>query len=120
MIDVNPTRCIRSAEELSGTRRILLQQADILTGVCSYLRSDSDQAMHSIAEKLERYISDIEWESRASETISLMLEKIAEEYLRTERDTLDYGEQIYIAPVTYGTLFLGDVTVKAKEHFEEY
>ncbi|MBR3200975.1 MAG: hypothetical protein IKG17_06530 [Mogibacterium sp.] len=120
MIDVNPNRCIRSAEELSGTRRVLLQQADIVTEVCSYLRSDPDEAMHSIAEKLERYVSDIEWESRVSESMSLMLEKVAEEYLRTERDSLEYGDQIYIAPVTYGTIFLGDVTVKAKEHFEEY
>ena len=120
MIDVNPTRCIRSAEELSGTRRVLLQQADILTGVCSYLRSDPDEAMHSIAEKLEGYISDIEWESRVSETMSLMLEKVAEEYIRTERDAIEYGDQVYAAPVTYGPIFFGNVAVKAKEHFEEY
>lgn len=120
MIDVNPTRCMRSAEELSGTRRALLQQADILAGVCSNLRSNSDQSMQSIAEKLERYISDIEREGRISETISLMLGKIAESYMRTERDTIEYGEQIYIAPVTFGTLILGNVAVKTKEYFEEY
>ena len=120
MIDINPNRIIRSAEELSGTRRTLLTQADILMGVCSTLRSNSDESMNNIAERLERYVADIERESRISETISLMLEKVAEEYLRTERDAIDYGEQIYIAPVTFETFILGDVTVKAKEHFEEY
>lgn len=120
MIDINPYRCISSAEDLSGTRRVLLQQADILTGVCGSLRANEDPSMNSIAERLEGYISDIERESRVSETMSLMLEKIAESFLRTERDAIEYGEQIYIAPVTYGTIILGDVTVKAKEHFEEY
>ena len=120
MIDINPTRCIRSAEELSGTRRVLLQQADIIAGVCGNLRSSPDESMQTIAEKLERYMSDIERESRISDTLSLMLEKIAETYIRTEKDAVEYGDQIYIAPVTYGTVFFGDVTVKAKEHFEEY
>ena len=120
MIDVSPNICIRVAEELSETRRALLLQADVLTGVCGSLRGSTDESMHIIAEQIERYISDIEREGRVSETISLMLGKISESYLRTERASQDYIDQVYIAPVIYGTVVLGDVTMRAKELFEDY
>ena len=120
MIDIDPTRCMRTAEELSGTRRALLQQADVLSGVCGSLRSSTDESMHEIARTIERYISDIEMEGRASETISLMLGKIAESYMRTERDAQEYIEEVYVTPVTYQTVVLGDVTMKAKQLFEDF
>ena len=120
MIEVNPARCMRTAEELSDTGRVLFQQTDVLSGVCRILRNCTDESMHAVAETIERYISDIEHECRAADTISLMLEKIAESYLTTERDSKDFIEQVYIAPVRYGTIVLGDMTMKTRELFEEY
>lgn len=120
MIDINPTNCIRSAEEMALTRRALLHQADVLTDVSSALRSSSDESMQSIARTVERYVADIQFEGRAAETLSLMLSKIAESYLRAERDTNDYADQVYIKPVIYGTIVLGDVAMRTKELFEVF
>lgn len=120
MIDIKTTRCIRVAEEMANTRRSLLQAADSLADACSVLRSSSDDSMHVVAKRIEQYIADIERESRVSETMTLMLEKIAESYMRAENDSHDYIDQIYVAPVVYATVMLGPVTTKAKEVFEEF
>lgn len=120
MIDINPNRCIRTAEEMSITRRTLLQAADSLTDASSVLRSSESESMLEIARKLERYASDIQYESKITDTLSLMLEKIAESYMRAENDTRDFIDQVYIAPVIYGTVMFGAVAEKAKEYFEVF
>ena len=120
MIDINPNRCIRTAEEMSVTKRTLMQVADSLTDACSVLRSSGDDSMQMIARTVDRYISDIQFESRMSDTMSLMLEKIAESYMRAENDTHDFIDQIYTSPVIYGTVMIGEAAEKAKDYFEVF
>jgi hypothetical protein len=120
MIDINPKRCIRAAEEMSITRRTLLQAADSLTDACSGLRSIGDDSMLEIARKVERYTSDIQYESRIADSMSLILEKIAETYIRTENDTCDYIDHVRTEPVTYSPVTIRAVTDKAGKYFEDF
>lgn len=120
MIDINPKRCIRAAEEMSITRRTLLQAADSLTDACSGLRSIGDDSMLEIARILERYRSDIQDESRITDSMSLILEKITETYIRTENETRDYIDQVQTEPVIYSPVTIRAVTDKAGKYFEEY
>lgn len=119
-VNVDPGRCIRTSEEMMNTRRILLHAADTLTDVCGALRAMESDSMQTVSVKIERYVSDIQREGRVAETMSFMLEKIAESYIRTENETHDFIDQIYIAPVTYGTVSIGAVTEKAKQYFEVF
>ena len=120
MIDINPNRCIRASEEMSITRRTLLQAADSLTDASSVLRSSDDASMLEIARKLERYASDIQYESMVTDTISLMLEKIAESYMRAENESRDYIDQVKMTPVIYGTVMFGAAAEKARDYFEVF
>ena len=120
MIDINPMRCIRAAEEMTKTRRTLLQVADSLTGACSVLRNTGDESMSEIARKLERYTTDIQDESRITDSMSLMLEKIAETYIRAEDETRDFIDQVRTVPVTYAPVTIRAVTEKARKYFEGF
>lgn len=120
MIDVNPMRCIRTAEEMGMTRRVLLQQADILSGASAILRESDDGSLHEIARKLDRYINDIHIEGRIALEMSMMLEKIAEMYMRTENENQDFLDQIYMEPVTHGVMYMGPMVDKARKIFEDF
>ena len=123
MIDVNPIRCMRAADEMLQIQNNLRHESYEIEYVIAALKRTDEDAMQIAAAKLERYLSALLTETRAAAVMGDMLNKVSETYLRVEQGLQEYLDEIPIVKPIYATYYISgisNVTTKSKEIFEEF
>ncbi|MBR0308416.1 MAG: hypothetical protein IJH92_05945 [Mogibacterium sp.] len=93
-INTGPDRLIRAADEISQAEKNLRIRANDIEAVIASLRHSEDESMQIAATKLTKRVNELCEKIRSVRMTWVALEKIAEVYMRTESDIMEYEDSL--------------------------